>query len=260
MQPSVQIEMLPPIPPDTSLGTSPMSLLEYAVRNGSAIDVIERLAALQRDERNYQANVSFDEALNRCQAAIPPVKANKQNLQTNSWWASYEALDKVVRPIYTAEGFSVSYGERDCPTPGKTRFVAFLSRGGVTREILKDMTPSTEGPKGGNVMTPIHADGATDSYAKRYLLKDIFNIAIGEHDTDGNPKRSSTNPVPNKAFANGIPVNVITERCKAIWRAADLSTLRRVYEQAYNEAQAAKDQTAQAAYIRAKDGRKRELR
>src|SRR5207302_7818724 len=37
-----------------------------------------------------------------------------------------------------------------------------------------------------DVMTTTHGTAAADSYAKRYLLKDIFNIAIGEDDRDGN--------------------------------------------------------------------------
>lgn len=114
------------------------------------------------------------------------ISADAENRQTSSKYATYAKIDRIIRPIYTAEGFSVSFGERDCPYPGKTRFVAFLSRSGVTREYLKDMTPSTKGPKGADVMTPMHADASADSYAKRYLLKDIFNIAIGEDDRDGN--------------------------------------------------------------------------
>lgn len=166
--------------------SNPMGLLTLALKHGSGIDVIERLAALHERARDYQAKVDFDEALNRCQAKVQRISANAENSHTSSRYATYARLDKVVRPIYTGEGFSLSFGERDCPTPGKTRFVAFLSRSGVTREYLKDMTPSTKGPQGKEMMTPIHADASADSYAKRYLLKDIFNIAIGEDDNDGN--------------------------------------------------------------------------
>jgi hypothetical protein len=35
-------------------------------------------------------------------------------------------------------------------------------------------------------MTKTHASGAAQSYGMRYLLKGIFNIAIGEEDNDGN--------------------------------------------------------------------------
>lgn len=168
------------------IARDPIALLQFAVKNNAAIDVIERLAALQREEREYQAKVSFDEALNRCQEKVRPISADAENPQTRSKYATYKQLDKAIRPIYTAEGFSISYSEKDCPVPGKTRFVAYLSRSGVTREYIKDLTPSTKGPQGKDVMTPIHADASADSYAKRYMLKNIFNIAIGEEDNDGN--------------------------------------------------------------------------
>jgi len=161
-------------------------LLQIALEKESGIEIIERITALMERERDYQANVGFDEALNRCQTRIGRISTDANNPQTHSRYASYAKLDSVLRPIYTAEGFSLSFGERDCPVPGKTRFVAFLSRSGLTREYLKDMTASTKGPKGNDVMTPVHAEGALDSYARRYLLKSIFNVAIGEDDTDGN--------------------------------------------------------------------------
>ncbi len=233
-----------PLNPEVlALSASPMSLLEYAVRNGSAIDVIERLAALHREERNYQAEVAFDEALNRCQEKLRQVSADASNPQTNSRYASYAKLDRAVRPVYTAEGFSISFGEANCPTPGKTRFLAFLSRAGVTKEYFKDMSPSTKGPKGNDVMTPIHADASADSYAKRYHLKNIFNIAIGEDDGDGNQ------PVSDR----------VTELCGELSRASTMEQLRKIFIYAYTEATEAKDKNAQAAYIRVKDQRKKDL-
>jgi len=160
-------------------------LLQIALERESGIEIIERITAMMERERTYQANVGFDEALNRCQQKMGRISTDANNPQTHSRYATYAKLDSVLRPIYTSEGFSLSFGERDCPTPGKTRFVAFLSRSGLTREYIKDMTASTKGPKGNDVMTPVHAEGALDSYARRYLLKSIFNVAIGEDDTDG---------------------------------------------------------------------------
>jgi hypothetical protein len=247
---NVDVPRIPPVS-TAALAHSPlsaMSLLSIALENNAAIDVIERLAALQRDERNYHANVAFDEALNRCQRQLGRISADAKNDSTKSKYASYAKIDSVVRPIYTAEGFSLSFGERDCPTPGKTRFVAFLSRDGVTREFLKDITPSTQGPKGNDVMTPIHADACADSYAKRYLLKDIFNIAIGDDDTDG------TKPL---ITYDGSPQQKNIARILA---APSKDALWTTYKVAYHEAWNAKDQPALNAYIQAKDARLRELR
>ena len=234
-------EALIPIEP------TPLDLISIALNNNAGIDVIERLYALQREQRNYQTQVAFDEALNRCQAKLTRISADATNPQTNSKYASYAKLDKIVRPVYTAEGFSLSFGERDCPTAGKTRFVAFLSRSGVTREYLKDMSPSTKGARGGDVMTPIHADASADSYAKRYLLKDVFNLAIGEDDSDGNP------PTP------GVPVEHFRGYCQMIQNAEDLTKLRAIFAKAYREADAAKDRNAMAGYIQLKDEVKKRL-
>lgn len=243
-----ELQRIPPqseglVPPDSS----PMNLLSLALRNNAAIDVIERLAALQREQRDYLAQVEFDNALNRCQERLRQVVADASNSQTNSRYATYAKLDRAVRPIYTAEQFSVSFGEKDCPTPGKTRFVAYLSRSGVTREFIKDISPSTKGPKGSDVMTPIHADASADSYAKRYLLKNIFNIAIGEDDNDGN------------GGTRGVPVERFRKNCDAMYKAKDLAELKRVWESAYREAIELKDGNALKGYKQAKNARKSQL-
>jgi hypothetical protein len=220
---------------------TPMDLLGVALSRDAAIDVIERLAALQERQRDYEAHVSFDEALNRCQAKLSRISADANNSSTNSKYASYAKIDRVVRPIYTAEGFSVSFGERDCPTPGKTRFVAYLCRAGVTREYLKDMTPSTKGPKGADVMTPVHADASVDSYAKRYLVKDIFNVAIGEEDTDG-------------SVTNGE----LAEQIEYLGNASTPEELDKLYAAAYKIFDAKDNWGAIKALIAAKKARKAE--
>ncbi len=48
------------------------------------------------------------------------------------------------------------------------------------------MPADGKGAKGGDVMTKTHATGAAASYGARYLLKGIFNIAVGDDDRDGN--------------------------------------------------------------------------
>jgi ERF superfamily len=226
---------------------TPMDLLALALKNNSAIDVIERLAALQERQRDYQAKVSFDEALNRCQTKISRIAADADNPQTHSKYASYAKLDRVVRPVYTEEGFSLSFGEKDCPIPGKTRFVAYLSREGITREYVKDLTPSTKGPKGNDVMTPIHADGSADSYAKRYLVKNIFNVAVGELDNDGNGDEGE------------VDKDWLTNQIEDIGRCETLDGLNEAFRAAGRVVLNEQDIEAYRALNKAKNARKREL-
>ena len=58
--------------------------------------------------------------------------------------------------------------------------------GGGERTYHIDMPADGKGAKGGDVMTKTHAMGSAVQYGMRYLLKMIFNIAIGDDDDDGN--------------------------------------------------------------------------
>lgn len=203
-------------------------LLELAFKQGAPIDTVERLVAMMERERTHQSNVGFDEALNRCQQKMERISADANNPQTHSRYATYAKLDRVLRPIYTAEGFSISFGEEDCPTPGKTRFVAYVSRSGITRPYRKDLTASTKGPKGNDVMTPIHAEGAADSYARRYLLKGIFNVAIGEDDTDG--------VTPASILTTDEQAIRLQEWADALRQCDDLAQLKNIFADAYKYA------------------------
>src|ERR1035438_6978237 len=161
---------------------SPMNLLSIALHNNAAIDVIERLAALQEKIMLRDAEIRFNDALSRVQAEVKRVAPDLQNPQTSSRYASYAAIDRVIRPIYTREGMSLSFSHADCPKLDHVRVICFVSLGAYTRNYQIDMPADGKGAKGGDVMTKTHATAAADSYAKRYLIKDIFNIAIGEAD------------------------------------------------------------------------------
>ncbi len=152
------------------------------------IDKLERLMQMQERALARQAEGAFNDAMNRAQSHMGRIKTNQKNNQTGSRYADYAALDKVLRPIYTAEGFSLSFGTAEGAHEGEARIVCHVSHaGGHTRAYQVDMPVDGKGAKGNDVMTKTHAMGAGMSYGMRYLLKMIFNVAIGEDDKDGNP-------------------------------------------------------------------------
>ena len=151
-----------------------------------SIEVVERLFALQRQMAKDQAESDFNDAMNRCQLKMKRINANMENPQTRSRYADYAQIDRAIRPIYTDEGFSLSFSDGERTGPDMVRLLCYVSRGGHTRMYHKDMPIVTVGPQGKAVMTPTHATGSADAYAKRYLVKDIFNLSIGEDDDDGN--------------------------------------------------------------------------
>lgn len=151
------------------------------------VDKMERLLAMKERMDARTAETAFNTALNACQSEVGHIAADANNPQTRSAYATYAKLDRVLRPIYTRNGFSLSFDEGDSPKAQHVRVLCHVSHSaGHTRTYHKDMPADGKGAKGGDVMTLTHASGAAQSYGMRYLLKGIFNIAIGEEDRDGN--------------------------------------------------------------------------
>jgi hypothetical protein len=163
-----------------------VSMIERAARDPAVdIDQMERLLQMQERMVARNAEQAFFAAMTAAQAEMRPVAADSNNPQTRSRYASYAALDRAVRPIYSKHGFSLSFDTEPGAPDGFVRVVCFASCGGHTRKYQVDMPADGKGAKGGDVMTKTHAVGSGMSYGQRYLLKMIFNIAVGEDD-DGN--------------------------------------------------------------------------
>lgn len=163
-------------------------IIERAARDPNVdLDKMERLMAMRERELNRHAEQAFNEAMKAAQAEMRAISADATNTQTRSKYATYAKLDAALRPIYTKHGFSVSFDEDDSPKPDHIRCLAYVAHeAGHTRTYRKDMPADGKGAKGGDVMTKTHATGAASSYGQRYLMRNIWNVAVGEDDTDGN--------------------------------------------------------------------------
>jgi hypothetical protein len=195
-------------------GASLVDVIARAARDPNVdIDKMERLLQMQERVEARNAEMAFNQALNAAQGEMRPIAANASNPQTRSRYATFDKLDRVLRPIYTEKGFSLSFDEADSPKPDHVRVVCYVSHiAGHTRTYHRDMPADGKGAKGGDVMTKTHAAGAAGSYGARYLLKGIFNVAVGEDDDDGNQA-----PVrPAVQYASGDDVEKINQLCQAI--------------------------------------------
>lgn len=228
---------------------TPAQLMQLALAKDSAIDVIERVAALMEKERDYQARVDFDDALNECQNAIGRIAPNQNRTDTRSQWADYAQLDRVIRPIYTEKKISISFSEVEPITTGKIRIKATVSRCGVSKDYFCQITPSTQGPKGGAMATATDADAIAQSRAKRYLLLDIFNIAVG---IDAQEKAGIS---PDEA----LDQRTIDEWLEAIGQSPDLAALKGVFGDCWKKAKAVGDLKAKKSFEEAYELKKREL-
>ncbi len=179
-----KIEQQAPVPFDET--TALISMIERAARDPQVdIDKMERLVAMQERSMARASEQAFNDAMAKAQGDMRRVATDSTNPQTRSKYASYAALDKAMRPIYTTHGFALSFGTAEGAPADYVRIVCDVSNSGYTRKYQVDMPADGKGAKGGDVMTKTHAVGSAMSYGQRYLLKMIFNIAIGDDD-DGN--------------------------------------------------------------------------
>lgn len=151
------------------------------------VEKMERLWAMHEKIAARDAEQAFNDSMCRAQAEMGPISADAVNPQTRSQYASYAQLKRHLSPIYTKNGFSISYNTGKSDKPEHIAVLGYVSHSaGHTRTYAVDMPADGKGAKGGDVMTKTHAAGSAMSYGMRYLLKMIFDVAIGEDDDDGN--------------------------------------------------------------------------
>ena len=231
---------------ETSIAVQrPMELMAQAVLSGDVkIEVVRELAQMHREEREHQSMVDFNEAMHRAQSKMRRIGVDAENPQTRSKYATYAKLDKVLRPIYSEEGFSLSFNTEDCPIPEHVRVSCDVSRGGHVKHYQSDIPSDGKGPKGNDVMSKTHAVGSAMSYGCRYLLKMIFNVAVGETDDDGNEGMDEGD---RQGFIDSIQT------------ASNMDELKKRYQAAAKLAVEAKDPKSMRILTDFKDARKKEL-
>ncbi len=174
-----------------------------AAANNPLVDIekMERLWAMHERIVARDAEQAFNAAMTAAQSQMGRISADAKNSQTNSKYATYGQLDRHVRPIYTMHGFALSFDSGDGAPEGHERVLAYVSHsGGHTRTYRADIPNDGKGARGGDVMTKTHATGSAKTYGKRYLVKDIFNLAIGEDDDDGNAAGAHVEVIGNKVL------------------------------------------------------------
>jgi hypothetical protein len=168
---------------------APVTMLEVIARAASdpKTDVakLERLMAMAHDQEARMAKKAFGIAMKEAQDGMRRVRADASNSQTSSKYATYAALDKAVRPIYTQHGFALTFDTGEgAPTDHIRVICEVFHEAGHARPYHIDMPADGKGAKGGDVMTKTHAAGSALTYGQRYLLKAIFNIVVGDDDDD----------------------------------------------------------------------------
>lgn len=141
------------------------------------IEKMQQMLDMQERIMNKNAEIAFNQAMARLQPQLPVIE--KTSKAHNSKYAKYEHIDAKVRPLYSKEGFSVSFDskrEGDLVT-----YYGYLNHvDGYSRTAEMVLPADNSGSK-----NTIQAIGSTMSYAKRYLLCMLLNIVTVDEDDDG---------------------------------------------------------------------------
>lgn len=207
-----------------------MSLIDYAVKNKSAIEVIKELRAMQMFDAAKKAEREFNAALELAQNEVSEVVPDATNANGGKY-ATFKALNALLRPVYLRHGFTLSFNGAPSPNPEEVHILCKVSHtGGHCEQYMIPMSTDNKGAKGGGVMSKQQAVTAATSYGRSTLLKMIFNIAIGEEIKPETPEWLTTY---FERMAN----------CKSI------ETLQAVYKEAYREADTKSDTESLKALV-----------
>ena len=212
--------------------------------------IVKELVALKQSEERFQwereerqAKIDFDEALNRCQTAIGRIAPNSKR-ENDIAWLDYAGLDKVIRPIYSAEGFAISFSEEQASAPNRLNMKATVSRSGIRNEYFKEFPTSPPNGK----MSLADAEASAASRVKRYLMLQIFNIAVGIDKDEKAP------------YGDGMTNDEGADWIAAIEAAVDPVETMEVWTKATAAARKIEDYKAMTIFTEARDKRLKELK
>lgn len=138
---------------------------------------------LQIKAEDRHAEKEFNAAFARLQPKLPRITKRgviEMGAKGSMKFARYEDLDAAIKPLYTAEGFSLSFLSK--ATDKGILLVAVLKHAAGHSEPSEMQLP----PDAGAGRNALQALGSSLSYAKRYLTCNVFNIVTENEDDDGN--------------------------------------------------------------------------
>jgi hypothetical protein len=184
------------MPQDVAVATTDQTpwnrLIDRAISDRDfPIANIESLWKMNLENDTRRQRREYNVAMAAAQAAMVPVLRSTTNSHLHTKYASYDAIDAVVRPIYSEQGFSVTFGTEAPHVPGNIRVVCVVKHigGWEEKDLALEAPPDTSGSQGKANKTPVQAVGSTVSFLRRYLLCLAFNIVLANEDDDGEGQR-----------------------------------------------------------------------
>lgn len=167
----------------TQQKTDIISVIDKAMSNPD-MDVVKIQQLLDMQERimSKQAEIDFNNAMAKLQEEMPVIKQSASINHSGRMiakYAKYEDIDRMIRPIYVKNGFSLSYDSvyngNVVEYRGTVHHVS-----GHSQNATIVLPSDSSGSK-----NQVQAMGSTLTYAKRYLITMLLNIITTNEDDDG---------------------------------------------------------------------------
>jgi len=180
---------------------NPPNLLQLAIEKGATIEVIERLVALQNQERNDQRAVALAAAFVRAKPKLPILSKDSQaSFELKSGGNKSYMFDKLPNLIEATakplgeEGLALSF---DAVTDHQAQMVTVTAI--LTHEAGGERMVTMSGPfdKSGN-KGELQSIGSTKTYLEKYTGKAVLGLAAAEEDDDGQAGNPKDPPITDK--------------------------------------------------------------
>lgn len=154
-----------------------LAVIQQMVTSGNFdVSVARELLDMQKDFMRHQAIINYNNDFSLMSKEIPVIAKSKKAHNTS--YAPLEDIVKVVQPILSKYGFSVSFTTEQQGLEAVTVNCILQHKDGhSTSTALMLPTKSVN-----NSMNAMQAIGAAISYGKRYTICGILNIATAQDD------------------------------------------------------------------------------
>jgi hypothetical protein len=161
------------------------AIISAASDPGVDVAKMRELLGLQKELMAMQAEQQFNEAFSRLSRQLPRIKKDgsvEYKGQKAFNFATWENIDRTIRPVLEAEGFTLSFDTSPRQGEGGGIIVTgtLLHIGGHKRTASIPLALDSSGGKNN-----IQGMGSTFSYGKRYTATALLNIVTEGEDDDG---------------------------------------------------------------------------
>lgn len=144
---------------------------------------LEKLLDAQERIMNKKAEMAFASSMAELQPLLPTIKHDakiKHGEKLISTYSTYEAIDSVIKPLYTKYGFAISFNSKRNDDGTMVYYGTVSHKDGHSKTAEMVLPSDSSGAK-----NSIQALGSTISYAKRYLVGMLLNLVTAGEDDDG---------------------------------------------------------------------------